>query len=70
VIVPRCREFGREAVGNILTAIRRFLSREEEAASVAEYAVALMLIGIVTLVAVSLLGSAISTFIANAARTI
>jgi Flp pilus assembly pilin Flp len=57
-------------VGKLLTAVRRFLSCDEEAASFGEYAVGLMLIAIVTLAAVTLLGSAISTFFANAATTI
>jgi Flp pilus assembly pilin Flp len=52
-----------------ITGVKRFLAGTE-AASIAEYAVALMLIAVFTLAAVALLGDAISAFFMSAAGTI
>jgi Flp pilus assembly pilin Flp len=53
----------------ILAGTKKFFAGTE-AASVTEYAVALMLIAVVTLVAVALLGNAISSFFVSAASTV
>jgi Flp pilus assembly pilin Flp len=57
-------------VDDFLTRIKWFLSHKEEAASIVEYALALMLIAVVTIAAISLLGTALSSFFQSAAATI
>jgi len=47
-----------------------FITAREEGASAAEYAMGLMLIVIVTVVAMNLFGSALSSFFVSAAGTI
>jgi Flp pilus assembly pilin Flp len=53
----------------IIAGVKRFVAGAE-GASVAEYAVALLLIAVVTLAAVATLGDKLSTFFANAAQSI
>ncbi len=53
----------------IIAGVKRFFAGTE-GASIGEYAVALMLIAVVTLAAVALLGNQISSFFASAAGSI
>ncbi|MBI1914721.1 MAG: Flp family type IVb pilin [Planctomycetes bacterium] len=50
--------------------LTRLFSRRDEGAAVAEYAVALLLIVVLTIAIISLLGGSISSFFESASNTI
>lgn len=54
---------------NVLAVARDFLKRDD-GASVVEYALALLLICVVTMVVIGLLGNSLSTFFTSAAGSI
>jgi Flp pilus assembly pilin Flp len=57
-------------MGRLLTAVKQFLTRGDEGASIVEYALTLALITVVCLLAIAALGSKISAFFTSAATTI
>ena len=54
----------------ILTAAKKFITREEEAATLAEYGLLLALIAVVCLAAITVLGTKISSMFSTVASSI
>jgi pilus assembly protein Flp/PilA len=57
-------------VSQFLTAVKKFVARREEGASLVEYGLLLALIAVICITAIALLGSNISTMFSNLAGSI
>jgi pilus assembly protein Flp/PilA len=61
---------GASPVSQFLTAVKKFVTRREEGASLVEYGLLLALIAVICITAIALLGSNISTMFSNLAGSI